>query len=590
MHAKTLINNNVVSVRNLKWSQKILDERRALAIAAQFSLEEIIARLISLREIEMEKIEDYLRPTIKNFLPDPFHLLDMDKGVARIIEAIKANKKIVIFGDYDVDGATSSALLKRFFASIGVDVAIYIPDRIKEGYGPNIYAMNKLKEQNTNLIITVDCGTVSFDAISEANKLGMDVIVIDHHLGGDVLPDAVAVINPNRLDEISSCKYLAAVGVSFLVAVAINSVLNKIDYFQNRSKPDLLSLLDLVALGTVCDMVPLEGLNRAFVVQGLKVMAKRSNLGLRTLLDIVSVQEAPNCYHLGFIIGPRINAGGRVGESDLGSNILSSDDNEIVYNIAKRLNKYNEERKAIEMLVLEEAMIQAEKIDGDSSIITVYSDNWHPGVIGIVASRLKEKFNKPTAVISILPDGIGKASCRSVKGIDFGSAIFMAKSKNIIKDGGGHAMAGGFSIQKDNIINMHDFLDSHFKEKLTIINREVQHLYDTNISCASVALPLIEMIESIGPYGSGAPEPRFKISNCYIIKVSIVASAHIICIIGENFSNKTVKATAFRAVDTDLGNFLLNAHGKTIDLIGYLRINRWNGYNKPEMIIEDVIA
>jgi single-stranded-DNA-specific exonuclease len=590
MHAVTLTNNSSLSVKNFKWSQKILNERRALAIATQFSLAEIIARLLSLREIEMDKLENYLKPTIKNFLPNPFHLLDMEKGVARIIKAIKSHENIVIFGDYDVDGATSSALLKRFFSLIGVKVDIYIPDRIKEGYGPNIYAMNKLKERNTNLVITVDCGTVSFDAIFEANKLGIDVIVIDHHLGGEILPDAAAVINPNRLDEISNYKYLAAVGVSFLVAVAINSRLNEMGYFNDMPKPDLLSLLDLVALGTVCDMVPLEGLNRAFVTQGLKVMAKRSNLGLRTLLDLASVVETPNCYHLGFIIGPRINAGGRVGESDLGANILSSDDNELIYNIAKRLSRHNEERKSIEILVLEEAMIQAEKIDQDSSVIVVCSDNWHPGVIGIVASRLKEKFNKPTAVISILQDGMGKASCRSVKGIDFGSAIFMAKSKNIIKDGGGHAMAGGFSIAKDNINKMHDFLDNHFKEKLTIIKAEAQYLYDTDISCASVSLPLIEMIESIGPYGSGAPEPRFRISNCYIIKVSIVASAHIICIIGENFSNKTVKATAFRALDTDLGNFLLNARGKTIDLIGYLRINRWNGYNKPEMIIEDVIT
>jgi single-stranded-DNA-specific exonuclease len=578
------------SIKDNIWLLKQYDEHFALTLAQKYSLDEITARLLSLRQIPIQEVEDYLHPTIKSFLPDPFGLKDMEVAAERIVKAITNKENIVIFGDYDVDGATSSALLKRFLQSLGVNPTVYIPDRIKEGYGPSVQAMHQLKQQNAQVIITVDCGTAAFAALEAAKDLNLEVIVIDHHLSSQQLPPALGIVNPNRFDETSNYKYLAAVGVCFLFAVAINSKLTASGFFNHHKKPNLLALLDLVALGTVCDVVPLEGLNRALVVQGLKILKQRSNLGIKILLDTASIIEQVNCYHLGFIVGPRINAGGRVGESDLGSTILASDDVGVVSEIAQKLNHYNAQRKDIEQLVLTEAIAQAELIPPTSAVIVVYSNNWHPGVIGIVASRLKDKFNKPTAVISITENAIGKASCRSIKGIDFGSAIFAAKNQGLLKEGGGHAMAGGFSVELEKIPALTLFFNELFAPKLLLLNEQKNHFYDAHLSCASVNAELIHTIEKLGPYGAGAPEPRFRLNNCYVIKVDIIAGAHISCIIAEDYGKKSLKATAFRATDSALGDFLLTSRGKKIDIIGYLRLNRWNGLEKAEVSIEDVIA
>jgi single-stranded-DNA-specific exonuclease len=586
-----IIEDNHLSVKGLNWAIRKSDERKLLAIQQKFAVPEIIARCLVSKNIELENIEKYLKPTLKEELPDPLHLIDMEAAVSRLCIAIENNQKIVIFGDYDVDGATSSALLKRFFASVGLQVQIYIPDRIEEGYGPNSMAMKKLKELGAEIVITVDCGIAAFKPLADAKEFGLEVIVVDHHLGTEQLPQAMAIVNPNRLDETSNFGYLAAVGVAFLVAIAINSRLRKKGYFASRKEPDLLSLLDIVALGTICDMVPLEGINRAFVIQGLKVLAKRTNLGLSILADVAGINETPNCYHLGFVLGPRINAGGRVGKSDLGAILLSTDDYEQAYKIAKQLDHYNSERKAIEALVIEEAMLQAEQLPLDTAIILVYSENWHPGVIGIVASRLKDKYNKPTAVISILKDGIGKASCRSVKGIDFGSSIISAKTLGLIIEGGGHAMAAGFSVQVDKISELNDYLHQSFKTNLKILGSNKQYYYDGYLSCNGVQTDIIKLIEKIGPFGSNSHEPRFMIKDCYLLKINILANVHLSCILGHESVLKasTIKATAFRAIDSELGNFLVNARGKKFSVIGYLRINRWNGMERPEMIIEDII-
>jgi len=582
----------ITSVKGLNWQINQYDPRQILAFGQKLDLPEVIARILLKRGITIEHTPDYLAPTLKKLLPDPMHLLDMNKAALRLANAVKKQEQVVIFGDYDVDGATSSALLKRFFASVGLSVGVYIPDRIKEGYGPNGEAFRNLKKQGTQIIITVDCGTAAFDALETAAEIGLEVIVIDHHLGSEILPKAVAIVNPNRLDETSPYKYLAAVGVSFLLAVAVNSTLREQGFYQLGKEPSLLNLLDLVALGTVCDIVPLEGLNRAFVVQGLKILAKRNNLGLAVLADVVRLSEVPGTYHLGFVLGPRINAGGRVGESDLGSRLMTTEDCDDAQIIAKQLDHYNAERKAIETLVLDEAMLAAEQLSADSSVIFVAGSNWHPGVIGIVASRLKEKFNKPTAIVSLLENGIGKASCRSVKGVDFGSSIFAAKALGLVIEGGGHAMAAGFSVAHDKVAELHQFLDDKFKQDLSKLSNQKHHYFDGYLSCNGINLELANLIERVGPFGANAPEPRFMLNDCLLFKVDIIAGAHISCILGHKsgLGSKSIKATAFRAIDTSIGKILLSSKGRELNIIGYLRINRWNGTEKAEFIIEDVLV
>ncbi|MFT6259329.1 MAG: single-stranded-DNA-specific exonuclease, partial [Rickettsiales bacterium] len=403
-----------------------VDERLALAIHQRLGVALSVARVLAGKNLidsgdsDFSQIENFLNPTIKSSLPNPFDLLDMDKAVEKIISTIKDNKKITVFGDYDVDGATSSALLKRFFASIGVDIGIYIPDRALEGYGPNVDALLNLKKQGTDLVITVDCGTVSFAPLEAAKKVGLDVIVIDHHIGAFEKPEAIAIINPNRLDEKFPDKHLAAVGVSFLLAVAVNKELRESGFYtqNNLSQPNLLNLLDLVALGTVCDVMSITGVNRAFVSAGLKIMKNRSNIGIRALFDAANLDEEPSSYHLGFVLGPRINAGGRVGKSDLGARLLSSNNEDEVKKIAEELNIHNSRRKDIEVNILLEAKELTEK--RDDAVLIASSKEWHQGVIGIVASRIKDLHGKPTAILAI-KDGIGKASCRSISGVDFGS-------------------------------------------------------------------------------------------------------------------------------------------------------------------------
>ena len=408
------------SVLGKYWFASSYDEAFISEMTRMLGVNDFLSRMISTRVDSLDSAEKYLDPKIKTQLPDPFHLKDMDLAVARLIKAIESKEKICIFADYDVDGATSSALIKNILEQIHINADIYVPDRIAEGYGPSAEAMQRIKDSGASLIITVDCGSVAFEALEYASDLGMDVIVVDHHISMDELPKAVAVINPNRLDETSECKNLAAVGVSFLFLVGLVSKLKEKDYFakNNFNPPNLIQQLDIVALGTVCDVMQLTGLNRAFVAQGLKVARSRGNLGYKTLCDVSNIQEAINCYHLGFILGPRINAGGRVGKSSLGANLLSTSSTSEAVKIAEELDMHNQERKVIELVMLDEAMEKAIHQENDPMLF-ISGEGWHPGVIGIIAGRLKEKYNKPTAVIAI-NDGFGKASCRSVKGVDFG--------------------------------------------------------------------------------------------------------------------------------------------------------------------------
>ncbi|AHX04221.1 single-stranded-DNA-specific exonuclease RecJ [Ehrlichia japonica] len=504
----------------------------------------------------------------------------MDKAIQRICKAIYNKEKIVIFGDYDVDGATSSALIKQYLTQIGVSTTIYIPDRICEGYGPNTQALLKLQKIGNSLCITVDCGTIAHEPILAAKLANLDVIVIDHHMGLNTLPDAIAVINPNRLDENSPYTYLAGVGVSFLLLVALNKTLKERGFFTHNHEPNLMKYLDLVALGTVCDVMPIVGLNRAFVKQGLKIMATRQNIGLKILSDIIGLEEKPNIYQLGFNIGPHINAGGRVGNASLGARLLSTNSEEEALEISEKLQNFNLERKELEHKSFKEAVEQVEALISANTNLIMVAGNWHPGIIGIVAGQLKDKFFLPSIVIS-LDNGIGKASARSIPDVDLGAAILSAKLEGIITEGGGHAMAAGFSVQEDKIKTLYEFLSQKFHN----INKQKVFKVDGIITVTAINLILWKELQSLEPFGIGNPEPRFILTNIKIKNPEIIGDSHIRCLI---YDNKTfIKGICFRCVDTELGLALLER--TAIMLLGKISVNYWRGNENIQFIIEDAI-
>lgn len=566
-----------------EWIQRHFDERDALAIGQRNNLDSIVAQLISARGIKCEDADTFLSPTLKDLLPNPSDFKDMDVCVDRIINAIQGKEKITIYGDYDVDGATSTSLFLRFFRMVCVEVGFYIPDRKIEGYGPNIEAFRKLKAEGVDLIITVDCGTVSYAQIQYAKEIGLDVIVVDHHAGEPELPNCVGVINPNRFDEDSPYTYLAAVGVSFLVCIAINRQLRSLDFFTTKAEPNLISLLDVVALGTVCDVVPLVGLNRAFVAQGLKILQSRQNTGIRMLVDSCGIDKKINTYHLGYVIGPRINAGGRVGTSTLGTQLLSSDNLEVVAPIVEQLNAFNEERKIIQDEVLQAALAQ---VDEAEPIIIVHGDGWHQGVIGIVAGRLKETFNRPTFVISFLGEE-GKASGRSIPGFDMGQVIHHACQKSVLVQGGGHPMAGGFSVMKHKLEDLKLLMKELFYKKLNDAHLKPQLELDGVLTLQSASLNLIESIEQVGPFGSGNPAPKFAFKDVQISYSKIVGEKHVKCSLLNPHSQESVDAMAFNAMDTDLGPFLLKNTKTAINLAGSIKINSWGGKERVSITIDD---
>lgn len=589
-----------LSVMGLNWQQKLFDERLATTIYQRFATSEVVSNLLAAREISVAEVENFLEPKIKTSLPDPFDLSGMDTAVDHVIAAINSKKKITIFADYDVDGATSAATLKRFFRDIGVDANIYIPDRILEGYGPNSQALINLKKSGTDLVITLDCGTVAFKPLEDAHAAGLDIIVIDHHLGVTEKPKSIAVINPNLLDEKFPHKNLCAAGVTFLFVVAINKKLREQNFYAQKKEPNLLNLLDLVALGTVCDVMSLTGLNRAFVASGLKILKQRKNLGLREICDLAALDEEPSAYHLGFVIGPRINAGGRVGKSDLGARILSSEDEEEVKAIAQQLENFNKQRKDLETQVLEEAVKDLESgaqgFSKNDPVIFVASKNWHQGVIGIVASRLKDLYNKPVAVIAIDEEAKkGKASCRSISGIDFGAEILNARLKGLLLEGGGHAMAGGFSVSLEKIAELHKFFcEKLYKKVAEITAQNIAH-YDIALDLPQVNIELLKELSKLEPFGVGNHRPKFILRDVTKVKANLIGKTgeHVSAI----FSSKSVigfsgniSAVAFRSANTALGEALLGSkNNQTMSLVGTLNINSWMGVEKVQMIIEDIL-
>lgn len=572
------------SITGKRWQEKKHDSRLAFTISQRLDEPEIVGRLLASRHVSFEEASHFLAPSLKNSLSDPSHLHDLDKAVQRIIKAIKNKEKICIFGDYDVDGATSTALLYRYFKQVDLSVDFYIPDRLQEGYGPNIAALRKLHQNGTHLIITVDCGTTSHDPLDAAKTLGLDVIVVDHHIGEPKLPSALAIVNPNRLDQESSCQSLAAVGVCFLLLIALNRTLRHQNYFTSFPEPNLLQFLDLVALGTVCDVMPLQHLNRAFVAQGLKIMAQRQNLGLKTLMDTAALQETPSAYHLGFMLGPRINAGGRVGKSTHGVTLLTTDDPNLAQKIAQELEIFNQERQAIEAEVIKEALYQAEIEVEKNSILIVEKTAWHPGVIGIVAGRLKELYHRPTLVISFDENGVGKGSGRSIPGIDLGSLIQAARQSNLLLAGGGHSMAAGFSIEKSTLPRLKAFLN----ERIEALKLDLTPCLtiDGYLSLNSATTDLLDKLERLAPYGQGNPTPRFVFSNIRILHAEIVGNNHIKCQLG-TVEGGRLQAIAFKSYDTPLGPALLNHSGRLFHILGTLKLNSWLGQNRVQLSIED---
>lgn len=578
------------SVLDKKWAFTPTDERLAIAMAQAHGLPLIVTRLLAARGVGLDSVKGFMSPTLREQMPDPYVLRDMQAAAERIADAIEKDQRVAVFGDYDVDGATSSALLKRFFNALGLPLTVYIPDRIAEGYGPNAAALQKLRDQGADLLVTVDCGITAYDAIAAGRAAGLDIVILDHHRAEPALPDAHAVVNPNRLDCDSGLGHMAAVGVTFLAIVAINRVLRQRGYYtaNNLPEPHILQWLDIVALGTVCDVVPLTGINRAFVSQGLKVMAMRQNAGLVALGDIAGVSQEIGAFHAGFVFGPRVNAGGRVGEAGLGWRLLSTDDAHEARALATRLHDYNSERKAIEDGVLTEALAMVEsRLTDDDHVIMVAGDGWHPGVIGIVAARIKEKYNRPACVIAFDENGIGKASGRSAGVVDLGGAIIAAKQNDILIAGGGHKMAAGFTVAKDRMEELQKFVNNHIAAQLAGVPMLAELRVDHVLSVSALTLDMAETIASLGPYGAGHAEPRFVLSAVKIIKATVVGEKHVSCFIQDTAGGASVKAIAFRALDSALGETLLKSAGAPLHLAGHVTINNWQGRQSVNFQIVD---
>jgi single-stranded-DNA-specific exonuclease len=575
------------SLNGCKWLKRPAEPRIAEAISQREGVPLLVAQVLAARGVGIEDAATFLDPKLKEQLPDPFHLQDMDIAAERIVAAIMTGEKLAIFGDYDVDGATSSALLCNFFRALGVDVQIYIPDRMKEGYGPNAAALESLKQQGVDLAITVDCGITAFDPLAHAASIGLDVIVVDHHQAEVRLPEAVAVVNPNRIDDNSAHGHMAAVGVSFLVAVAVNKLLRDSGWYEDHNAPNLMQWLDIVALGTVCDVVPLLGVNRALVRQGLKVISQRRNPGLVALADKVGVREQISAFHLGYVMGPRINAGGRVGESSLGARLLTTQDPDEAAVLALRLDEYNAARREVEAQVLIEAQEQVEStdIDPDFPLAFVAGEGWHPGVIGIVAGRLLERYAMPSCVVSI-EGGLAKGSARSIPGLDIGAAVIAAREAALLEAGGGHAMAAGFTVTTEKLAEFKAFLGQRLREQVKAGGIVPVLELDDALDVSGATVDVLDTLAMVEPFGAGNAEPKFAITSAQIAFADVVGMGHVRCQL-KGAHGSRLKAIAFKAADTDLGVALLNSQGQKMHLAGTIRRDTWQGRNSVQFVIED---
>ena len=575
------------SVCGRRWRLRTGDDRAGQAIAERLALPEIVGRLLAQRGIDADHAPAFLAPRLRDQLPDPSHLRDMEIAAARLVRAVRDGETIGIFSDYDVDGATSAALLTRFFNAVGGRTRGYVPDRLREGYGPNAAALLQLREEGVAVVVTVDCGTTAHLPLAEAARAGLEVIIIDHHVAEPLLPPAAAIVNPNRLDETSPHGELAAIGVAFLLVVAINRALRQAGWYgAGRAEPGLLQWLDLVALGTVCDVVPLTGLNRALVAQGIKVVRSLTNPGLAALAAVTGVNEPLDTHHLGFVLGPRVNAGGRVGAADLGARLLATDDAALAAELAARLDGHNRERRDIEARTLETAIATVEAAPQSPVLVFAAAEHWHPGVIGIVAARLKERYERPACVVA-LADGIGKGSGRSVAGLPLGPAVIAARQAGLLINGGGHAMAAGFTVAAEKLDALRSFLIERLGDGLDHERLVPELRLDAALSVAAAQGELIDHITKLAPFGAANPEPRFVFPGVRIVHAEPVGSSHLRCILVDPLETGRLPAIAFRVAGTPLGQFLGETRGAAIHITGHLRRDGWRGGDAVELAIDD---
>ncbi len=571
-----------------------LDERgsaRALAIVQRHALPELLARVLAGRGVEADEAVGFLDPTVKLLMPDPGVLTDMAVAAERLAQAVIGGEKVAIFGDYDVDGASSAAVLARFLRHGGLDPIIHIPDRVFEGYGPNVEAIRSLKAAGATLLVTVDCGTTSHEPLAEAQRLGLATIVIDHHQADETLPPALAVVNPNRLDDLSGLGYLAAVGLVFMVVVAVNRELRRGGFWAApRRELDLLGLLDLVALGTVADVVPLKGLNRAFVAKGLLALRRRENIGLTALMDVARLGGPPEPWHLGFLLGPRINAGGRIGRAGLGVDLLLEADPIEAGRLAAELNRLNRERQVIEIAALEQAEAEAMAALGAEergAVVVTAAPGWHPGVVGLVAARLKERFGRPAFAIALGQGGIGTGSGRSIPGVDLGSAVRQAVREGLLMKGGGHAMAAGVTLAREALGPFRAYLEDRLGAAVAAARRSDGLLIDGALTAGAANLETVASIARAGPFGAGNPEPVLVLPGHQLAYVEEAGQSHLRARL-RGGDGSTINVIAFRAAGQKLGAALLGNRGRPVHAAGSLAVNRWNGEERVQMRLIDI--
>jgi single-stranded-DNA-specific exonuclease len=571
-----------------------LDEQgslRALAIVQRHGVPELLARILAGRGVAIDEVASFLDPTVRALMPDPDTLADMRTAAARLADAVMRGETIAIFGDYDVDGAASAAVLGRYLAHCGVRPIIHIPDRLFEGYGPNAAAIQALALQGATLVVAVDCGTTSHVALLEARKLGLDVIVIDHHQADEELPSTLALVNPNRLDDLSNLGHLAAVGLVFMSVVALNRELRRREFWTSeRPEPDLLRLLDLVALGTVADVVPLKGLNRAFVAKGLLALRQRQSPGLTALMDVARLGGPPQAWHLGFLLGPRINAGGRIGRATLGVDLLLGEDSTECMRLAQELDRLNRERQAIELATLSQAegeAMAALGVQDNNAVVVTAGEGWHPGVVGLVAARLKERFGRPAFAIALEPGGIGTGSGRSIPGVDLGRAVRQAVREGILSKGGGHAMAAGVTLNKDALTRFRAHLESMLGGEVETARRDDALLIDGAVSAAGANRDTVATIAGAGPFGAGNPEPVVVLPSHTLVYVEDVGQAHTRARL-RAADGSFINAIAFRAVGQKLGNALTANRGRAVHAAGTLSLDQWNGTERVQLRLTDL--
>lgn len=575
------------SVTGRIWLLDDAEAGQVAQIAREQGVPEVVARVMAARGIAPQDARQFLRPTFKEQFPDPFAFHDMDKAVEIILQAVRDKMPVTVFADYDVDGATSSAQLRQWFRALGLEAGLYVPDRLTEGYGPNPLAFEKIAASGAELVITVDCGAVSHDAIAHARELGLTVIVLDHHLMGEgAMPPANALVNPNRPDEASEYGNLAAAGLVFVLLAALNKRAREAGLFSDRPEPNLLELAELAALGTVCDVAKLTGFNRVLVAQGLKAMGNLSNDGLRALAEVSEAEPPFSTYHAGFVLGPRINAGGRIGASDLGARLLASTSQDEITDISHELDRLNVERKEIERRIQEEAEAMAER--KDDPVIVVAGENWHPGVIGIVAGRLKERFNRPSVVIALDDAGQGHGSGRSVSGVNLGAAFGDAAREGVIIKGGGHAMAGGLTVDADNIPALREYLIAQLGEQVAAAGKERRLHLAALAGLDGVSLELARSIALLEPFGMGNPEPLFAFAGVRIAWAQELKGGHVRCQLETETGSASISGICFRARERGLADVLLENRDVPVSIAAKVRVDRWQGRERIGFQVEDV--